>query len=485
MSKRIQSATVASCLGVVALCGFAGDAAAAGFALREQSADGLGNAFAGETAKAYDPSTVFYNPAGMTRLNGMQAGASAAWIDPVAKFTGSNSSPLGSSTSLPGGNVGGSQADNAIKPAAIGSAYAVWGANPDWRLGLSITTPFGMRTEYKEDWVGRYQALASDLTDIEFSPTLAYRVNDQLSIGGGPRIDYIKARLTQAINYRGIATGAAQTLLGGLPPAVLAGMAPQIGALSAAIGGVGDGLGKVEGDDWGVGYTLGGLYEFDKSTRVGINYRSRVFHQISGNATFQTPASVTGLAGAVGAVFGAPAGTAVSGLIPVNQSAKAKVTLPDSLSLGLYRDITDQWAAMADVGWTHWSLFKQLNVVGASGQSISSTTENWQDTWSVSLGANYKPADKWILHGGVAYDQSPVKDQYRTARIPDADRYWLAIGATYTVVPGTDLNFAYTHIFVDNASINETSSAALATGTLTGTYENHIDIFTAGVTVRF
>ncbi len=485
MSKRVRHASFASCVGLVAVSCWAADAAASGFALREQSAEGLGNAFAGETAKAYDPSTAYYNPAGMARLDGIQAGASVAWIAPVAKFTGTNSSPLGSNSSLPGGNVGGTQPQDAIKDAAIGSVYATWRANPNWSLGLGVATPFGMRSEYKEDWVGRYQALASDVTDVEFSPTLAYRVNDKLSLGGGLRTDYLKARLTQAVNFRGIATGAGQALVGALTPAQQAALAPQLAGLNAAIGTVGDGLGKVEGDDWSVGYVLSGLYELDDASRLGLSYRSRVFHKLEGNATFQTPAALAGLAGAVGGIFGAPAAAAVASQLPVNQSATAKITLPDSLSAGYYRDLNAQWAVMSDVQWTHWSVFKSLNVIGGNGQTVSSTVENWQDTWYVSLGANYKPTDKWTIHGGVAYDESPVTDQYRTARVPDSNRYWTAIGVSYAVLPGAAVNVSYSHLFADNAKINETTAAAAATGTLTGTYNNSVDIFSASVSMRF
>jgi len=466
-------------VGVAAACGLAQQAQASGFALREQSAEGDGNAFAGSAAKAYDPSTVFYNPAGMTRLDGIQTGATGTWIAPVARFTGSNSPPTG-------GTVAGSQPDNGIKAAAIGSAYAVWGASPDWRLGMAVTAPYGMRVEYKEDWVGRYQALASDVTDVEFSPNLAYQVNDQLSIGGGPRFDYLQARLTQAINYRGIATGPSQTLLGSLTPGQMAALAPQLAGLGSAIAGIGDGQAKVDGDDWGVGYALGILYQTDPKGRIGLNYRSRVFHELSGKATYQTPASVGGLASAVGSLFGPAAAGALASQIPVNSAAKAKITTPDSLNLSYYRDINAQWAAMASAEWTHWSVFKSLNVTNSdTGAAVSSTNENWRDTWFLSLGANYKPIDKLTLHGGVAFDESPVKDAYRTPRIPDANRYWLSVGATYAVLPNTDVSFGYTHIFADKATINYTGSTALATGTLTGSYDNYVDVFSLGATMRF
>jgi long-chain fatty acid transport protein len=453
-------------LGLAICCGGAADAWASGFALHEQSAEGLGDAFAGQTAKAYDSSTVFYNPAGMARLDSNEVGASSAWIAPQAVFHGTNSSVLG-------GNVVGATGENAIKAAAIGSVYSVWNANPDWKLGLAVTTPFGMRSDYKENWVGRYQALASDMTDIDFAVAASYRVDDHLSVGGGPRSDYIKARLSEAINFQpiGLQTAAAAGAAAGQYAAAgQALLAAQSAALAANAQTWGDGLGKVEGDDFGYGYNLGALYEFNNETRVGLDYRSRVSHTLSGTVIYQTPSLLSA------------AGPAVAGQF-ANQNVTAKITLPDSLNFGFYHDVNSRLAIMSDIQWTHWSLFKELNVLGANGQAVSSTTEDWQNTWFLSLGDNYKLDDKWTLHSGIAFDETPVKTAYRTARIPDSNRYWLAVGASYSVTPAADVHLSYTHIFCDKASINE--SANQLAGVLTGSYDNSIDIASLSFAVRF
>lgn len=437
MIGSVRRVTLASLLGTAAFAGAASPAWASGFALREESAEGLGNAYAGQTAKAYNSSTVYYNPAGMVLLKDDEVASTVSWIAPQAKFHGSNSSPFG-------GDVAGTTGQDAIKDAAIGTVFAAYRLNPDWSLGLSIAVPYGMRSEYKEDWVGRYQALTSDVTDIEFSPVVAYRINDQWSVGGGPRIDYLSAKLTQAINFQAVGAGA------GLP--------------SAVYGAYGDGLARVRGDDVGVGYVLSTLYQYDPATRVGLTYRSRINHELSGDAYYQNTPSL------LSSAF-------------VNQDAKAKITLPDSLTMGLYRDLSPRWAVMSDVSWTHWSLFKTLNVTGDNGAAISSTNEKWSDSWFVSLGTNYKPADDWVLHAGVAYDQSPVKDDNRTARIPDTDRYWLSFGASYTLTPRSDVHLGYTHLFADKGTINETANSAA--GTLTGSYDNSADVVSASLTLKF
>ncbi|MDR3436133.1 outer membrane protein transport protein [Telmatospirillum sp.] len=495
MSLSTRNATLVSCLGLAVVCGLAGQARAAGFALREQSAEGLGDAFAGQTAKAYNASTVFYNPAGMTNLTGSEVAGTTTWIAPESTFKGSNSNVIG-------GNVAGRDNVNAIKAAAIGSVFGVWDASPDWKFGVAVATPFGMRSDYKVNWVGRYQALASDVTDVDFSVVGAYRINDHLSIGGGPRFDYLKARLSQAINFNAVGLQAAQQYATGARQAAAAATQLQAAATQAAAAGQaataaayaaqatsyaaqaqtlasdaqttaswGDGLGKVEGDDYGVGYNLGVLYEFNKNTRVGLDYRSRSAHTLSGTVNNQTPASLS------------LAGAATAGLF-INQNATAKITLPDSLNLGFYHDINSRWAILSDIQWTHWGLFKQLNVIGANGQAISSTNENWQDTWFASLGAHYKIDSQWMVHGGVAYDLSPIKnDQYRTARIPDSNRYWLSAGASYVISPATELHLGYTHIFADKANIKETANSLA--GVLNGSYSNSVDIVSSSFVLRF
>ncbi|HVI50716.1 MAG TPA: outer membrane protein transport protein [Candidatus Sulfotelmatobacter sp.] len=429
MMGKIRFATCASVLGLGVCLTGSETALASGFALREESAEGLGNSFAGQTAKAYNASTVYYNPAGMSNLDSDEVAGTVTWIAPVAKFSGSNSNPAG-------GNVSGIQTKDAVKDAAVGSVFGVYKIDPNWSVGMSVAAPYGMRVDYKADWVGRYQALHSDLTDIEFSPVVSYKVDDHWSIGGGPRVDYISANLSQAINSTAVA-GAA------LP----------------------DGSSIVKGDDTGLGYVASVLYKFDDATRIGANYRSRVNHELSGTVGFNVPTALAGVSSFK------------------NRDVTAKVTTPDSLNIGFYHDINSQWAVMSDASWTNWSLFKDLNIYDSSGSSVSSTKEKWHDTYFISLGANYKPDDKWVLHTGVAFDQSPVRDAYRTARIPDSNRYWTSFGVSYSVMPGADVHFAYAHLFADKASIQQTANSAA--GTLTGSYDSSVDIVSASFAIKF
>ena len=420
-------AILAPGIGFAAAVGLANGAMAAGFALKEQGAAGLGNAFAGATAAGQgDLSTIFFNPAGMTTLSGSQVEVVTSYIMPKAEFSATRA-VRATATPISGGN-GGDGAEDALLPAF----YAMYDMAPDLKLGIGINAPWGLVTEYDSDWVGRYHALKSDLQTINISPSVAWRVNDRISLGGGLQIQRADAELTNAIDF-------------GLV------MAP--GVLDGAF----DGVGKLEGDDWGYGFTLGAMFDLRKSTRIGVTYRSQVQHTLEGDASF------SGVPGPLAGVF-------------TNTKASAKLITPDTVSAGLYHQINPQWAVLADVTWTNWSKFKELRVDFQNNLPDSVTPENWDDATFVSLGATYRPSEQMTLRAGVAFDQSPVPDQFRTPRIPDEDRLWLAMGVGYKVTPAISLDASYTHIFVNDGTLNLASANA---GTIVGTYDNAVDILTA------
>jgi len=414
---------------------------ASGFGLREGAADWLGNAFTGGEAKAYDASTVWNNPAGMALLNNNELDGSISLIAPSARFSGS------ATNAQTGGNVSGSNGGNAVAPAASGASFGVMTLGPDWRLGFSITSPFGERTAYPGDFVGRYQSLVSSITDINFGLALSYKVNDHLSIGGGPNFDYFQARLTQNVN---------------------------VPVLSAVTGQ--DPVGEVRGTNLGVGYNLGALYQFDDATRIGFDYRSRIRHNITGGQYISIPSIYSSISPAV-----------VGLLNGVNSRATTSITLPDSAGLGIYHQITPQWAVMGSVEWTDWSLLKTINITPTNGSGSTVLQENWHNTWFAGVGTNYQLTDKLMLQAGFAYDESPVTDANRTTRIPDADHYDLGFGAQYQLLPTTRLELAYGHVFTPGGGINSTapSSALTPAGTITGRYTASDNSVTAGVNMIF
>ncbi|MGA9993507.1 MAG: outer membrane protein transport protein [Thiobacillaceae bacterium] len=398
-------------LAILVVTGLPGLTIASGFALTEQSASGLGNAFAGAAASAEDASTIFFNPAGMTRLPDRQVAGALHLILPSAKYSDGN----------PATNDGG----DAGSLAAVPNFYYVMALSPATRFGLGVNAPFGLKTDYDLGWAGQFSALKSDLKTINLNPSLATKLTDQLSVGIGLNIDYAKAELSNFV-----------------PP---------------LYGGASAGTATVKADDWGVGANAGLLYELDSNTRIGFSYRSRIKHKLEGDATF--------------------AGSPLA-----NTPITADLTLPDIASLSIVKQISPALTLLGDVSYTAWSVFDKLTIVRSTGTTLTSTTENWDDTWRFSMGATYRLNDALKLRGGLAYDQSPVPDAYRTPRIPDNDRTWVALGMGYQASKKDVIDVGYAHLFSKDPSLAQNTSLAAP---LPGSYKFHVDILSAQYTHTF
>jgi long-chain fatty acid transport protein len=411
-----------------------------GFGLIEQSVTGLGNAFAGSVAVSEDASTIYFNPAGLTFLPDNSLMGGAYLISPTVRFSNEGSTDL-TGVSLRGGN-GGEAGEDSFVP----NLYAAWSVSERIKLGLGVNVPFGLATKYEEDWVGRYQAVTSELKTININPTVAAKITNELSIGAGLNIQYADAKLSNAIDFGSIALGA------GFPSR------PQ----SA------DGFLEVTGTDWSIGYNLGLLYAPSPDTRIGLAYRSGIEHTLEGEADFTTPQGAALLTR--GGLFS-------------DTDAKAKLKTPDSLSLGFYQKVTPQVAVLGDVTWTNWSRFEELRIEYDNPvQPDSVQPENWEDTMRIGLGVNYLPNENLTLRAGVAYDQSPVRDDFRTPRIPDNDRFWLALGLSYRPTESLSFDIGYAHLFVADANIDQIN----ATGDrLQGNIGSDVDIIGVQVNWRF
>jgi long-chain fatty acid transport protein len=430
----LLKATACATLGVLA---FVQNAHASGFGLREGSADWLGNAFVGSEAKAYDASTAWTNPAGMALLDRNEVESDISFISPSASFSGYNTNPLTR------GTVGGVQGGNAVTPAASGALFGVFTLAPNWRLGVSLTNPYGERTSYPGDFVGRYQSLVSNITAVDLGASLSYKVNDHISVGGGPVFEYFDARLTQALNI------------------------PTLSALTGQ-----DPIADVHGNDIGIGYNVGVLYSFDSQTRIGVDYHSRIRNNISGTQSIAVPA-----------IYSVYSPNTVAALAAGNSGATTSVTLPDSLGVSVYHQISPAWALMASLQWTHWALFNSLNITPKNGSPGSVINENWRDTWFAGVATNYQLTDRIMLQAGFAYDQSPVTNSNRTSRVPDANHYDLGAGVQYRVTPAATIQLAYGHVFTPGGSVNSRASAT--SGVLIGNYNASDNSFTAGVSMKF
>ena len=394
-------------------------AQAAGFALIEQSGSGMGNAFAGGSAIAEDASTIYFNPAGMTYIEGTQLVGALHLIKPSAEFNNNGSLPGGGPRPL--GGSGGDAGDLAFIP----NIYFKTDLNDSIKLGISVNAPFGLKTEYDNGWIGRFQAIKSEVKTVNINPAIAFKLNDQLSLGFGVSAMWAQATLTRAVN---------------------------LGAAESDV--------HIKGEDWGYGYNLGAIYQATPDTRFGLAYRSKVDQHLEGDAKFGAPLAAN------------------------NTSVKANIALPETLSLSAFSRLNDTWDVMGDVTWTRWNRFKELRIDFANATPDAVTTENWDDTMRYSIGVNYHYSDSIKLRGGLAYDEEAVNDDFRTARIPGNDKKWLSLGAGWKVTPSSNIDVGYSHLFISSAKIDDNQTAK-GNGRLTGSYDASVDILSMQYTHNF
>lgn len=418
-----------------AMLAMSGTAAASGFALIEQSGSGLGNAYAGGAASAEDASTIFFNPAGMSRLNGKQVVVAGHAIKPSAKFsdTGSTAAALQTANNGNGGDAG--------SLALVPNAYFAMEVNPQMRVGLGINAPFGLQTDYDTSWIGRFQAMKSNIQTINLNPSVSYDVTNAVSIGAGLSYQHITGELTSAVNYAAAAGGALGTNV--------------------------EGVSTISGSDSAWGYNLGVLFNINPQTRVGVAYRSKIKYNLSGTVSFSN---------VPGALAASP--TLANGAVTL------PITMPDSFSVSGLHQLDDKWDVMADATWTGWGVLQQLKIDRTTGANVLTVQENWKNTWRVSAGASYHYNEQWMARLGVAVDQTPVSDAYRTARIPDNDRTWLSVGGQHKPSKESALDFGYAHLFVKDATIADMQAAG-GKGNLVGTYKNSVDILSVQYTYSF
>ncbi|UCD79163.1 MAG: outer membrane protein transport protein [Desulfobacterales bacterium] len=425
-------------------------ASAGGFLLFEQGVKGLGNAFAGGGAVAEDASTIFFNPAGLTRLPGSQIALAGYYILPQAEYnnhsaTVSPALPVVGGTPLSGGDGG-----DAGESAFLANFYYAQEITQKFHAGLGVTVPFGLGTDYDRDWVGRYHGVKSELHTIDINPSVAYRVNKWLSLGGGISAQYAEAKLTNAVDFGTIG------FIGG------AGTLPQ--SL--------DGFTKLKADDWGWRWNVGILVEPTDNLRIGLAYRSNIDYTLKGDAKFEIPAGAEAIARGAGLA---------------NTDVKSDVTFPGHASLSAYWRIHDKFAVMGDIFWTNWSEMNELFIELDTGRNVV-TTLDWEDTFRFALGGSYYPNQNWTWRAGIAYDQTPVpNDELRTPRIPDNDRIWATVGLSYTFSKSFGIDIAYAHVFVDDPKIRKsgTETEDIPRGALNGDYDASVNIFSAQVNFLF
>lgn len=355
-------------------------ASAAGFQLTEQSSLGAGRAYAGAGIVGDDLSAVHYNPAGMTLLPGTQMQAGSVWIEVNAEYDGKD----------------GSSENGRYKGQAIPAGYITHQLTDDVWLGLGLTVPFGMGTDYDKEWEGAERGYTSTILTFDINPNVAWKVNDFLSVGGGISLQYAKAKLGARLLKAGHSVG----------------------------------NGKINADSWDWGWNFGAMLTLSEKLRFGLSYRSSITHDAEGDFDYDSSIRL-------------PSKTFDS---------KATVKTPDTIMFTATWEATDNLRLSSLIRWAKWSNFKTLTIKNeVSGYytdfGSKSYDNDWEDTWLFSVGADYKLNDAWTVRGGVAYEKDPVSDnKKRMAVIPDTDRLWLSFGATWHAAKNFQIDGGFSYL---------------------------------------
>ncbi|KPC54788.1 OmpP1/FadL family transporter [Amantichitinum ursilacus] len=486
--KKIASAL--RLVGASTLVFVSGHALASGYSFGVQSVSSQSVANS-NGAEAKDASVLFYNPAGMTHLKGDNFSGALVILDPSV-------SPSNiSATTAGGASVSGNDGGRATSIVEVPQLYYTHQFNDQVYGGIGFFIPFGDAVSYDEGWIGRYNSTKLDMRTYAFNPAFAYKVNDHLSIGFGITAQYMDAKFNKKADFGSLAAQELQTELsstagqaaltnlvtqlvvnGQLTTAQAAQLQASLPSAIASMQGnpADDSEMKYQGTDWGFGWNVGVMYDVDETLRFGAAYRSHIKHNLSGDANWYNPNSITipGLSnlGTAGTILNQALQNQLSGAFSAftNSSGTVAVDTPDTASINFFKQVTPQWAVMAD--WTHtWhSKFDELQLDFSNSLPNAVIVQNWKNTNRFSVGTTYQYSQPLQLRAGIAYDQSPVpSSEYRLAALPDNNRTWFSLGLNYMFTPQLSLDLAYTYVKIQDAHMNNNEGCLLPACTGSGT----------------
>ena len=436
-------------------------AMSAGFAISAQSAFGLGNAYAGNAAVASDASTVLTNPAGIFELDHSVFAASLPFTSSNAYYTDRGSltnSLFGAQpvTVADGRNTSLDQRSVTPTPAL----YYARKLTDQWAFGLGLSIPFGASSDYGDNWIGRYQAVETAMTVFDINPTVAYRINDKVSVGGGLSIQIASALLTSKLDSGATCLGISNRAE--LPITTCGeqfGLTPNDPGLDSDV--------ELDGSGTGVTFNLGVLVKPRDWTKIGVAYRHGTEHQLKGDAKFTNNPALDAFVSVL------PEGSQ-----PVqNTSTTISANLPATLDFSVAQMANEKLEVLGTIKWTQWSSFEELTSdFDNPAQPSSALDFSWEDTVTLSTGVNYTLNEKTTLRAGFSFDQSPIPSpRLRSPRGPANDRYWYSFGGTYKFNKNISANAAYTHIQIDESAID--NPGAEGNPTLRGSYKFDVNLF--------
>lgn len=383
-------------LSLLALC-CSSYAQAGGILLYEIGTDNTGLANAGAAARAQGPSTIASNPAGLSYLSGTQVSGGLQVLYGDLSFDRDADS-----------NVAGSGSGNALAPMPGASFFISHELDEHWSVGWGTYGDFGLAVNYDNDWSGRYFAQNASVLGLSLVPSVAYRFNEQWSVGLGLKAMYGMLQAQTAID---------RSPLGGDRA---------------------DGQYKYQDGTWGYGANVGVIYAPQPGTRLGLTYTSQI------DLDFEDRLDVKGNGPVLDRVN--------------NTQTQLDLTVPQTLTLSLFQQLNRQWALLASANWQDWSQFGDIAVqvdTAARGSPSRTLDAGFKDTWHLSLGAQYQATERWLWNVGAAYDSSAVSDHRRSVSVPMGESWRLATGATYAFDPGTELNLSWALVWLGDLPVEQ------------------------------
>lgn len=409
----VSAASLLAGLGIVS------EANAGAFGISEQSTDFQGSAFAGAAAGG-DVSSMFWNSAAITTVPGFNAGLSGTIVSATSDLTATG----GLLTSPPYSLLVPNRTTDIGTEAFIPATYGSFQISDKLFAGIAVNSPFGYTTKPDSAWSGSFIATTSRIRSLNFNPALAYKITPEISIGAGVQVEYFRAKVDSLTR-------------------------------------------DFDANGWGVGGTVGVLWQPSPLTSIGLGYRSEVSESISG--------LYSGLSPNVG---------------PVIADTNAKLTLPGQLTLSGRQVLTDRFTALATVEWQNASSIGNVSANSSScGGACETLNFNYRDQWYFSLGGEYIYNPSLLLRAGVSYEIAPLDNSNRNIQIPDSNRLGISIGGSYKYSDHITFDLAYTHLFFDDAPF--CMASALGTGTthcvpntlatyLVGSADTSADLFSVG-----
>lgn len=388
-------------------------ARAAGFALEEASAKGTAHAYAGGAADVDGATAVFYNPAALGLLKHPELNIVGTLIKLNAKFSPTLAvDAIGQPLSGNSGGNGG-QKLNFVPAAFFGAPIS---RSLAWGVGVYV--PFGLQTDYDATSILRYEGIYTSLEMIDFNPSLAWNVTSHFSVGVGVDAEKAYAKLTNDVDAGALCF----SKLGPIDCTAL-GLTPQSHDIFAS----------VVGSDTAFGWNAGLLWH-DHGTHIGIAYRSPITHNIVGTATFEN----------------VPQLFSETGLF-LDTDAQANIETPNTADFSVSQRLSPSWTVMADALYTRWDTFNQIRILFANpAQPPATTAEDYKNVWRFAVGTTWHYSPVWSFYGGLAYDESPVPNSTRNDRLPDANRRWVSVGATYHFNRATAVTLGYAYLFLNH-----------------------------------